>query len=224
MLPGLMPMPGLHGSVGIGGNDAFTELLLHMDGVDASTSFPDASSNGLSVTVGGNAQVDTAQSKFGGASALFDGTGDYIKTPASAALNMGTGNFTIDFWVRATTTASDPVLFKIDSGTASNGLAIAAGKLQWWKDGVGAIVTGATSLSTNTWHHVAIVRSGSTLTAYLNGTSDGSGSLSDSMDFSSWRIADGYYGADLSGWIDEFRISSTARWTANFTPPAYPYS
>jgi hypothetical protein len=53
--------------------DSYTKLLLHMNGADAPTVFTDSSLSGNTVTVAGNAQIDTAQSKFGGASGLFDG-------------------------------------------------------------------------------------------------------------------------------------------------------
>src|SRR3990167_9675179 len=83
-----------------GGNDAFTKLLLHCDGVDAATSFPDVSASAHTVTANGNAQVDTAQSKFGGASLIVDGTGDYLSVPDHADWDFGTGDFTVDFWFR----------------------------------------------------------------------------------------------------------------------------
>jgi hypothetical protein len=64
-------------------NDANTLLLIHADGTDASTFFED--DNGVRASKGiqafGNAQVSTAQSKFGGSSAAFDGTGDDIIVP-----------------------------------------------------------------------------------------------------------------------------------------------
>ena len=53
-------------------NGSFTKLLLHCNGTDGSTTFTDEI--GKTVTANGNAQIDTAQSKFGGASGLFDGT------------------------------------------------------------------------------------------------------------------------------------------------------
>src|SRR3990167_5787652 len=77
---------------------ADTKLLLHMDGADASTTFTDEV--GHVFTPAGNAQIDTAQSKFGGASGLFDGTGDYITTPNSADFDPGTGSFTAEMWIR----------------------------------------------------------------------------------------------------------------------------
>ena len=45
---------------------ANTKLLLHMDGADTSTDFEDKSPSGHTITAQGDAQVDTAQSKFGG--------------------------------------------------------------------------------------------------------------------------------------------------------------
>ncbi len=75
-------------------------LLLHCDGADASTTFIDATGR-HQVTVAGNAQVDTAQSKFGGASALFDNNSSSSLTlDGSTDFVFGTGDYTIDFRVR----------------------------------------------------------------------------------------------------------------------------
>src|SRR3990167_8969973 len=78
--------------------DSYTKLLLHGDGSDASTTITDEI--GKTVTAVGNAQLDTAQKKFGTASILLDGTGDYATVPDSDDWNFGAGDFTIDFWVR----------------------------------------------------------------------------------------------------------------------------
>src|SRR3990167_5725818 len=75
--------------------DSYTQLLLHCDGVDAATTFTDEI--GKAVTANGNAQIDTAQKKFGTASGLFDGTGDYLSLADSDDWNFGAGDFTIDF-------------------------------------------------------------------------------------------------------------------------------
>jgi hypothetical protein len=82
------------------GIDAYTVLMLHMDGVDTCTHFLDSELTPKAVTAVGNAQIDTAQSKFGNASALFDGAGDYLSVPDSADWAFGTGAFTIDFWTQ----------------------------------------------------------------------------------------------------------------------------
>ena len=75
--------------------DIYTKSLLHFNGADASTTFTDES--GKAWTASGHAQIDTAQSVFGGASGLFDGTDDYIYAADSDDWNLGTLDFTVDF-------------------------------------------------------------------------------------------------------------------------------
>ena len=45
------------------------------------------------VTANGDTKISTAQSKFGGASGLFDGTGDYLSVPDNDDWYFGTENF-----------------------------------------------------------------------------------------------------------------------------------
>src|SRR5262245_43786787 len=59
-------------------------VLIHADGVDGSASFTDSSPNAYSITANGGAQIDTAQSKFGGSSALMAGDGSYLGIASSA--------------------------------------------------------------------------------------------------------------------------------------------
>jgi hypothetical protein len=81
-------------------NFASVVLLVGFDGSDGSTTFTDESGAAHALTAVGNVQVDTAQSKFGGASGLFDGAGDAITAADSAAWHFGTGDFTVEAWVR----------------------------------------------------------------------------------------------------------------------------
>ncbi len=83
-----------------GGVDPNVDLLLHFTGADASTTFTDSSPSPKTFTAVGNAQIDTAQKKFGSASAQFDGSGDCIHTPDTAHLELGSGDWTLDFWVK----------------------------------------------------------------------------------------------------------------------------
>jgi hypothetical protein len=83
-------------------DDSYTIALLHMDGSNTSTTFTDESGKTWGAT--GNAQISTAQSEFGGSSAIFDGTGDYINTTNSSDFNFASGDFTIDFWFRSSST------------------------------------------------------------------------------------------------------------------------
>jgi hypothetical protein len=83
----------------------------------------------------------------------------------------------------------------------------------------------SSTVTTNTWYHFAVVRSGSTVTLYINGSSNASLTRSQTIG----NGGDFYIGArqnedlDFNGWIDEFRVSNTARYTAGFTAPTAPF-
>src|SRR3990167_4126243 len=80
---------------------ANTQLLLHCDGTDASTTFTDSGNTVHTVTANNSAQIDTAQKKFGTASGLFaSATSDNLSVPDHADWDFGTSDFTIDFWFR----------------------------------------------------------------------------------------------------------------------------
>ena len=93
------------GEGGGGATDPFFDqvtLLLHYNGTNGSTVFPDSSSLAHPMTPVGNTQVDTAVQKYGGASGLFDGTGDYISTPyVQNDFGMAGTDYTVEAWVRA---------------------------------------------------------------------------------------------------------------------------
>ena len=78
-------------------------LLADEDGADAATSYTERSLNAASATFVGQAQLDTAEVKFGSASLLMDGAGDYQSYAANANLELGSGPFTIEGWVRFNT-------------------------------------------------------------------------------------------------------------------------
>jgi len=221
-------------------DDSYTKVLLHMDGADASTTFTDES--GKSWTATNQAQIDTAQSKFGGASGLFDGTTDYIGTSNNADFDFGSGDFTIDFWVRRNGNQSNYagliagsekstltgwcVVWSSSSETINKILFASKASGSW---AINLQSTG--TISDATWTHVAIVRYGNTLKLYFDGTQTGSTFNCTGLSFNSsgngCKIAANYVpdpDAYHNGWIDEVRISKgIARWTANFTPPTAAY-
>lgn len=209
-----------------------------MDGADESTTFTDSELTPKTVTANGNAQIDTAQSVFGGASGLFDGTGDYLSADDSADWAFGTGDFTIDFWVRFNTL---PILSAwmmlynqyVDSthrfilGLENNN---PLGIVWTVKNNADTVISVSTSISLNTWYHVALARSGNTWYVFQNGTQVGSsGSYSTAVsDLAAPLLISQYisgFAFNLDGWLDEYRVSKgVARWTSNFTPPTAPYN
>ena len=60
-----------------------------------------------------------------GNSAAFDGTGDYLSLADSEDWNFGSGDFTIDFWIRQPTTNNfNYVFYTLQGTTASLQIAI----------------------------------------------------------------------------------------------------
>jgi len=216
------------------GIDAETKLMLHADGADTSTSFIDSELTPKTVTATGNAQIDTAQSKFGGASALFDGTGDYLNVSDSDDWNFGTGNFTIDTWVRFNTikVGDNAIISQQTNGTNFMQFYLwnNAGNNYWtilgYDKEITILLQPLSSVATNTWYHIAFVRSGNTFYIFQNGTLVGSTTdASGFQDYTGKLTLGRNIGTDdFDGWIDELRITKgIARWTANFTPPTTAY-
>jgi uncharacterized membrane protein len=209
-------------------------LLIHADGTLGSTTFTDETGT-HTVTAVGDAQIDTAQSKFGGASALFDGTGDYLSVPDSADWHFGSGDFTVDAWVRVANTTGVKTVVGQYNTTSENGwvLHINAANIQFaystdGTDGV-AITSTTTPISANIWHHVAAVRDGNTLTLYVDGVSEQTADLTGITFFNASSLA--FVGSQtptinpMNGHIDELRLlKGTAAWTTGFTPPTSAYS
>jgi len=173
----------------------------------------------------GNAQISTAQSKFGGGSMAFDGTGDWLQIPPNVPTVLGTGDFTIEFWARFSGFYNFITL--LCSTRGANGFNIgsqASAQIVWYANGAER-VRGTTSMSTNVWYHIAFVRYNGVLKGYLNGVQDGT-TYTDSINYSTPVIRIGNLetgGEEFNGFMDDIRITrGYARYTANFTPPSQP--
>lgn len=172
----------------------------------------------------GNAQIDTAVKKYGTGSLEFDGTGDWLLVPNSPDNQLGTGNFTIEFWVYLNATGA--VRGFVGKGDASTGWLVSLVSTNTVRFTYGSsTITSTGTLSGSTWHHIAVVREGTGTNQtkiYINGTNDGTGTVS--TDFNQTEVM--YIGANrtggdaLNGFIDDLRITKgVARYTANFTAP-----
>jgi len=191
------------------------------------------------VTAYGNARISTAQSRFGGASGVFNGNGAYLSTPDSVDWAFGAGDFTIDFWVRfnAIPTVGNYMQLYIQRETDGAN----EHSFSFYNDGVYGQwrvyveVSGSLLLNIGrpshgivlgTWYHIAYVRSGNNLRIFENGVQCGTDiSFSSAMPDAAIQLEIGrnpYSGGVryFNGWLDEFRVSKgVARWTSNFTPP-----
>ena len=170
----------------------------------------------------GNAQISTTQSKWGGSSMYFDGTGDALLPPASKLLAFSTGDFTVELWVYPVAWDSNMVV--IQGG--SNGFGIqkysagSTGNIGVIING-GWVITDATLPTTGQWTHIAVARAGGVLRFFVNGTISGStpantSDISDGIKNIGGEAGQTYF----NGYMDDIRVTKgVARYITNFTPP-----
>jgi hypothetical protein len=206
-------------------------LLLHCDGTDGSTTFTDV--KGHTITPSGNAQIDTTQSKFGGASALFDGTGDYLSVTDSVDWALGSGDWTIECWVRlaATETAQELITQRQDSVNLTDFWLFRVesdNTIRFYDKSSNSVVTDVRStstLSSGQWYHVAAVRASGSVSLYVGGVKSANVTTNLTSAYSDkvhpLYVATGSAGTSLlQGHLDDIRITKgIARYTTDFTPP-----
>jgi hypothetical protein len=203
--------------------------LLHFDGADASTTFTDE--KGVTWSANANAQIDTAQSKFGGASGLFDGTGDFLNTADSAIWTMS-GDYTLECFIRMNGTLTNKVIASKRENVVNNNEWIFAvnssGLLQfvYWDNATIRInVIGTTTVTGNAWHHVAFTKKGTTGRLFLGGLLEDTDTFGGAVSDKTYAVRIGRdpvnTANDWNGWIDEFRATQgVCRYVENFAPPS----
>ena len=216
-------------------NDINTLLLLHCDGADDGTSFPDSASH--PITAHGDTTNTRAQSKIGDSSIYLDETGDYFSLAASTDWVFGTGEWTLEGWFYNTSDSNNSSLTWSQRNDA--GLSALDNTMQDWATPVSGDTTvnwqyqqpsvGHINLAhqstfpKDSWHHVAHVRSGDTVTIYLDGVASTSTFDATGLSMGLNRVAtiatqDSTRAYSFEGYMDEIRISDTARYTGAFTP------
>ena len=199
----------------VSAGDVNRVTLLHCNGADTSTTFTDTGSNPQTFTANGNAQVDTAASKFGGGSALFDGSGDDLTAADNSnwdIMDSTSNDMTLDFWVKfAASTGDDTMIAQYEDGSNRWTLRRQGGAEtpQFFMVSGGSTVfniTGASNDLNNTdWNHLAFIRVGGLYGLYVNGTQTGY-SADTSVDTFAGTLFIGDGGASaqsLDGWMDE---------------------
>lgn len=197
-----------------------SSLLLHMDGANASTVFTDSSPQALTVTPSGTAQISTAQSVFGGASAMFGGGGDHLAITGDWTW-WSTSDYTVEFWLRANVVAGYLPLIYSDGGI--NAHLHTNGSIHV-NDGQAASSIGdGLPIVQDTWTHIAIVRLSGTITLYQDGVIIGTTTQTPGVGGSTFRVGGDSSGNGVSGFIDDVRVTrGIAVYTGTFTPPAGP--
>jgi hypothetical protein len=204
-----------------------TQLLtLQTRAASQNIGFIDSSPNEFIVTKNGN----TTQGTFSpfsptGWGNYFDGSDDSLTGPSGSPLQLGTGDFSIEAFVNGPT--QKPYAGVLGGASTPSGWTLRLDNTGTLKLTNGTTSYSATStVSTNTWVHIAVTRQGTTLRFFINGTQYGSPTSSDSIDLTGggFQIAKGFSvdGSNgcFTGYISNVRIiKSQAIYTGNFTPP-----
>ena len=167
-----------------------------------------------------------------GYSASFNGTTSKLSIPASADFAFGTGDFTIEFWIKTTDTAFE-IVTQTTTSSPNWGFMVTGGSL-YWQNGFAAASLYTMSLSSMTanptsgsWTHVAITRSGSgtgNLRFWINGVGQTAYSSADTTNYTGQGpiqiSGPGNQYGFFAGNISNFRIvKGVAVYTGNFTVP-----
>ena len=201
----------------------------------ANTFVQDASTNNFAVTINGDTKPNNFNPyKPGYYSNYFDGSGDYLTAPTNAAFTFGTSDFTIEGWVYILAAGDKGIFQQSPTGyfnastTNSVALGINNTGTTWQIYAKNTSASSTATYSLNTWYHFALVRSSSTTTLYLNGTSIITVSA-DTTNYTGTYFGIGsIYGTSttpINAYISNLRVvNGTAVYTAAFTPPASPLS
>jgi SPP1 family predicted phage head-tail adaptor len=206
-------------------NFANVSILLHGTGTNGQTTFTDSSQNNLTLTRSGNTIISTSRFKFNSSSIYFAQTAtDLINITNSGSIFQFPANFTIETFINSDTITLDKSIFVISNTGITQYLAFNF-------DGTNFnIYLNSTTptvishgMSADTWHHVAMVRNGSTITLYTDGVSRGTITNSSTLGYAAGNISLNRLGGGLNDamYLDEFRITKgVARYTTGFTPPS----
>ena len=172
--------------------------------------------------------------KIGTGCGAFDGTGDYLSVADSADWTFGTGDFTLESWINITNTeqtvfsqyadASNRWYLTIDNRDAQQSIA-------FYHHGASCSIETSTGAwpGVHQWAHLAFVRASGVIKVYVDGVSQTLGTNTnpnaDLTDIAAaLRIGDYNGGNQFNGYLDEIRISNSARYTTNFTPDTTAFS
>jgi hypothetical protein len=181
----------------------------------------DKSSKVVLQTVG-DAKISTAVKKYGSSSMYFDGTGDYLYSPATTHVaNFGTGDFTVEFWIYLNTVPTNTagILTTYTSGNfyinfrSSGSIALTDVTTEYART--------ASALTAGSWFHIAVVRNSGSSKIYTNGVGGTAVACATNWNTPSLVYACGDPNGAINGYIDDLRVTKGyARYTTNFTPPS----
>ena len=205
----------------------YVTMLLPGNGTNGAqnNTFLDSSTNNYTITRNGNTTQGTFSPYGSNWSNFFDGSGDYLSLPSNSAFTLGTGDFTIEMWYNPSVSYASGNVYLCDMGSNGTRIQLYLNSIYFIPQSGNNIQSAAgVGMVVGTWYHVAAVRSGSTMTLYVNGASVGSTTNSNNLTDTLFRIGDyGGGGYGFNGYISNVRVvKGTAIYTSAFTPSTTP--
>jgi hypothetical protein len=210
----------------------YVTMLLHGDGTNGAqnNTFLDSSANTFTITRNGNT-TQGSFSPYGSNWSNFFAGSDYLTLASNTAFNIFGGDMTVECWFNATSLTNSPHLFAfVQDASNRESIYFNSGALTFYSSsgaGSGNRIATAT-ISTGVWYHYALVKSGSTFTAYLNGVSVGTSTTTQystanqSLQLGTYNSG-GYAGDNFNGYMSNVRVvKGTAVYTSSFTPSTTP--
>lgn len=227
---------------GGGGGDPFwanVVFLSSFEGANGATAATDDSPSAHTMTFAGNAQISTAQFKFGTSSLLLDGSGDEVLCATSDDWKLGSGQFTIEGWARVSAFGTRAMVALYDTGASERSWICGTNSgvpnvvnftTSTNGSSVHTISSGAGSPALNTWFAWCIERDAlNKLRIYVDGVMGvGTTGFTDNCFASTAKLSIGGItsagspsGEYVSGNLDEIRITKgVARYASDsgYTP------
>ena len=180
------------------------------------------------LTLNGNTSIASTACYYG-SSSYFDGNGDYITIPSNSDFSFGTGDFTVEFWMKRVDTGTNVGFLDTRSAVGdTNGWFIrftASTTINFTDNGTSY----ATLTHSTDWNHIAFVRKSNVFTGYVNGVAAGITTNITKNFTSSNFLMGGFVDAQASpnaygGYLQDLRIyKGVAKYTGGFDVPR-PYT
>jgi hypothetical protein len=212
---------------------SYVSMLLHCDGTNGAqnNTFTDSSNN--AITRNGNTTQGSFSPYGSNWSNYFDGSSSYLNFGNQTALHLGSGDFTVETWIIKNANNLYMTVCGDFASASTNTFQITlldsgGPKIGWYNGATNSFtITSVATIPMATWTHIAFVRSGTTLSLYINGSLDSSASLTTNYNASTSlyvahtpELAAGRY---WNGYISNFRVvKGTAVYTSAFTPSTTP--
>jgi hypothetical protein len=204
------------GGGGGGGSNMGTRIGGNGGSGIVAISYPDVYAAPTATT--GSPTVSTS----GSGSMLLNGTTQTLTFASNAVFGMGTGDFTVEFWINTSDVSGDIV-----GVTGGFNLTLATNTMYWQslKDSTNLCSLSGSAITNGAWHHIAVCRSGTSNRIFYDGAAQGSSPYTDTTNYGvSGNLVIGNGGVGyLAANISNLRIvKGTALYTSNFTPSTTP--